>query len=68
MFRRYVGVGPQWVLQRFRLHDALAAIDAGETGDLATLAARLGWFDQAHFNRDFRDAVGQTPGRYARSD
>lgn len=65
LFRRYVGVGPKWVLQRFRLHDAQALIDAGEVDDLAGLAARLGWFDQAHFIRDFRDVVGTTPGEYA---
>lgn len=65
LFRRYVGVGPKWVLQRFRLHDAQGMIDAGEAGDLADLAVRLGWFDQAHFIRDFRDAVGVPPGEYA---
>ncbi|WP_307874962.1 helix-turn-helix domain-containing protein [Frankia nepalensis] len=65
MFRRYVGVGPKWVLQRFRLHDAQLMLDSGEVDDLADLAARLGWFDQAHFNRDFRDVVGVPPGAYA---
>lgn len=65
LFRRYVGVGPKWVLQRFRLHDAQSLIDAGRAGDLADLAAQLGWFDQAHFNRDFRDLVGVPPGAYA---
>lgn len=63
-FRRYVGVGPKWVLQRFRLHDAQAMLDDGWSGDLAELAARLGWFDQAHFARDFGDLVGVPPSRY----
>jgi AraC-like DNA-binding protein len=65
LFRRYVGVGPKWVLQRFRLHDAAALIDAGGAPDLATLAHSLGWFDQAHFSRDFAAAVGETPRAYA---
>lgn len=65
LFRRYVGVGPKWVLQRHRLHDAVAMIDAGEYDDLAGLAATLGWFDQAHFTRDFTDLVGVPPGTYA---
>jgi AraC-like DNA-binding protein len=64
-FRRYVGVGPKWVLQRFRLHDAVALIDAGEVTDLASLAAELGWYDQAHFNRDFADLLGVPPLQYA---
>lgn len=64
LFRRYVGIGPKWVLSRYRLQDAAAAIDAGELTDLATLAAELGWFDQAHFSRDFREVVGVTPSQY----
>lgn len=65
LFRRYVGVGPKWVLQRHRLHDAVTMIDAGEYGDLAGLATRLGWFDQAHFTRDFTELVGVPPSVYA---
>lgn len=65
VFRRYVGVGPKWVLQRFRLQDAQAMLDDGWHGDLSDLAARLGWFDQAHFARDFRDLVGEPPSAYA---
>lgn len=64
LFRRWVGVGPKWVLARHRLRDAAAAIDAGEVEDLATLAVELGWFDQAHFSRDFRAVVGVTPSSY----
>jgi len=65
LFRRHVGVSPKWVLRRLRLHDAQSMLDAGEGCDLAVLAARLGWFDQAHFTRDFRAAVGVPPGAYA---
>ena len=67
LFRRYVGVGPKWVLQRFRLHDAQLLLESGEAPDLATLAADLGWSDQAHFSRDFQATVGTPPGRYAAS-
>jgi transcriptional regulator GlxA family with amidase domain len=65
MFRRYVGVGPKWVLQRARLHDAVTRIDNGRAGDLAALALELGWFDQAHFTRDYSALVGQSPAAYA---
>ena len=64
LFRRYVGVGPKWVLARYRMHDVLAALDAGHDGSLADLAAEHGWYDQAHFTRDFTALVGVTPGRY----
>ena len=63
-FATYVGVSPKAVLARYRLQDAAALIDAGEVDDLAALAADLGWFDQAHFSRDFRAVVGTTPSAY----
>jgi AraC-like DNA-binding protein len=64
LFAGYVGVSPKAVLARYRLQDAAATIDAGEGGDLAGLAASLGWFDQSHFSRDFRSVVGVTPSAY----
>jgi AraC-like DNA-binding protein len=64
LFAAYVGLSPKAVLARYRLQDAAAAIDAGEVDDLAGLAASLGWFDQAHFSRDFRGVVGSTPSAY----
>ena len=66
LFKRFVGVGPKWLLARYRLHDAIAAIeqDTCEAGDLAGLAASLGWFDQAHFTREFTALVGVSPLAY----
>jgi AraC-like DNA-binding protein len=64
LFATYVGVSPKAVLARYRLQDAAAAIDDGAVEDLAGLAASLGWFDQAHFSREFRSVVGMTPSAY----
>jgi AraC-like DNA-binding protein len=64
LFTTYVGVGAKAVLARFRLQDAVAAMDAGEVEQLAELAVELGWFDQAHFSREFRSVVGVTPSAY----
>ncbi len=64
LLRDYVGVGPKWLLMRHRLHDAVTRIDAGFDGLLADLAAELGWYDQAHFIRDFTRVVGITPAAY----
>jgi transcriptional regulator GlxA family with amidase domain len=58
-------VGPKWVLQRFRLQDAQLMLDEGGVTDLAALAASLGWFDQAHFTRDFPAVVRVPPRAYA---
>ena len=64
LFARYLGVGPKWVLARYRMHDVVAALDAGHAGSLAELAVAHGWYDQAHFTRDFTALVGTTPARY----
>lgn len=64
--REYVGVGPKWVLQRYRLHEANERLKANPSIELAGLALELGYVDQAHFVRDFRTVVGVTPGAYAR--
>lgn len=66
LFSEYVGVGPKWVLQRYRLHEALAQLHAGADTDWSRFALGLGYYDQAHFIRDFRALVGRTPARYAR--
>lgn len=67
-FLHYVGVGPKWVLGRYRMHDVVEALDAGFDGSLTDLALRHGWYDQAHFTRDFTALVGVPPSRYRRPD
>ena len=64
-FRRAVGVSPKWVLARFRLQEAAVELERHPDVDLAALAVRLGWHDQAHFTNDFRRTLGTTPARYA---
>jgi AraC-like DNA-binding protein len=66
LFSEYVGVSPKWVIRRYRLHEAMAQLDAGAPLDWAALALELGYFDQAHFIRDFKALVGRTPGAYGR--
>lgn len=56
LFDRYVGVGPKWVLQRYRLHIAAERMAAGEE-DITRLALDLGYFDLPHFTHHFRGAV-----------
>ena len=67
LFAAYVGVPPKWVIRRARLHEAVERLEQGHGLDLAFLARELGYFDQAHFARDFRAAVGHPPTAYARA-
>lgn len=64
LFRKFAGVGPKWMLMRARVIDAVGMLDRGWNGSLADLAAANGWFDQAHFARDFRTITGETPSAY----
>jgi AraC-like DNA-binding protein len=67
LFAEYVGVGPKWVIRRFRINEALAAVTSGAAVNWAELANDLGYSDQAHFIRDFTAQVGTSPARYLRS-
>ncbi|MFG1915974.1 DUF6597 domain-containing transcriptional factor [Micromonospora sp. NPDC048898] len=66
LFIEYVGVGPKWVIRRYRL---LEAVEQAAGGPLcwADLAADLGYSDQAHLVRDFTAVAGVSPAAYARS-
>lgn len=65
LYRRYVGVGPKWVIRRYRMHDVAERLANDEHADPAALAVELGWFDQAHFTRDFTALIGASPAEYA---
>lgn len=66
LFSDYVGIGPKWVINRYRLHEAIDRLGASGSIDWAELALELGYFDQAHFIRDFKALIGRTPGEYVR--
>ncbi|MEU6949799.1 AraC family transcriptional regulator [Streptomyces sp. NPDC046316] len=69
LFANHVGVGPKWVILRYRIHEALEraeATEAGSSPDWAALAAELGYSDQAHLVRDFTATVGVPPTAYSR--
>ncbi|WP_129668530.1 helix-turn-helix domain-containing protein [Phytoactinopolyspora endophytica] len=68
LFAEYVGIGPKWVIQRFRILEATAAAHAGEPTDWPALAERLGFSDQAHLTRAFTQVVGTPPATYQRDE
>lgn len=68
VFAEYVGVTPKWVIRRYRLHEAADRLANGGDVDLAELAHALGYFDQAHFTRDFRRLIGKAPAEYRRTN
>lgn len=61
VLRRDVGVGPKRLARVARLQRAVDRLQRGEDAGLADTAILLGYFDQAHMNRDFRELAGVTP-------
>jgi AraC-like DNA-binding protein len=68
VFRDYVGASPKCVIQRYRLIEAAERLRSHDDSlDFAALAFDLGYADQPHFTRDFKNLVGMTPADYRRS-
>tara|TARA_B110000503_G_scaffold142698_2_gene240415 strand:- start:3972 stop:4781 length:810 start_codon:yes stop_codon:yes gene_type:complete len=64
LFDNYVGVSPKWVIDRYRMLEAVAALDDDANISIIELANTLGYFDQAHFTKAFTKLVGYPPSRY----
>ncbi len=65
LFAAEVGLSPKTYLRVRRLQAALRRLDTGAHRG-ADIAADLGYFDQAHFVRDFRSFTAITPSQYPR--
>jgi AraC-like DNA-binding protein len=64
-FKAVVGVTPKRLARGYRFTCTVLALDVAAPIDWASVAADAGYFDQAHFVREFREFTGLTPTRYA---
>ena len=64
LFNIYVGVSPKWVIKKYRLHEILERLEEQGNIDWQQLITELGYFDQAHFIKDFKQFVGKSPTTY----
>jgi len=55
------------MIRRCRIQEAAPLVEAGGVENWAGLAASLGYFDQAHFVKDFRAMVEHAPAQHERS-
>lgn len=65
-FHEYVGLPPKTMARIVRFDLMQRRLRDGWDGRWADLAVAAGYYDQAHFNRDFRDFTGATPGEFRR--
>ncbi|MQM24195.1 helix-turn-helix domain-containing protein [Glycomyces sp. NEAU-7082] len=63
-FKEHIGVTPKRLARTHRFAAAAFAIDPAGPVDWGELASSAGYFDQAHFNHEFREFTGLTPTRY----
>jgi AraC-like DNA-binding protein len=64
LFRDAVGLTPKHYYRIKRFTAALQTLAEGTGAGLAELAASLGYADQSHLTREFRDFAGITPTQY----
>jgi AraC-like DNA-binding protein len=64
-FTQTFGIAPHRYVTARRVDAARRRLLDGEP--IAFVAVEVGFYDQAHFTRQFRRHVGTSPGRYARS-
>lgn len=62
--KKYVGLPPAAMIRRRRLQEAAQRMREDPDIGLASVAADLGYTDQAHLSQDFRDVLGFTPSSY----
>jgi AraC-like DNA-binding protein len=66
-FHAQVGLSPKAVASILRFAHAVERIRATDEESWADLALACGYYDQAHFNRDFRRYSGRTPREFCAS-
>jgi AraC-like DNA-binding protein len=65
-FRNEVGLSPKAFCRIRRFNEVLRHIERLATIDWLDVALSCGYFDQAHFNHDFRAFAGLSPSAYLR--
>lgn len=66
LFREYLGASPKMFSSLNRFQNILSTISKSGPGKLTSLAYELDFFDQAHFNNNFKKFTGLKPNDYIR--
>lgn len=64
LFRQIAGISPKEYMRIQRFQNSLEIIRQHPDPDWSEVALSCGYYDQAHFNRDFKAFSGLTPSQY----
>ena len=65
-FKSHVGVTPKRVARIYRFARLILSVDATHPVNWSQLATAAGYFDQAHFSKEFKEFTGHSPTDYLR--
>lgn len=65
-FKQHVGISLKKYQRILSFEQVLRELQETEYGSLTDLAYRRGYYDQAHFNRDFKEFSGITPYQFVK--
>ena len=64
LFKTYIGISPKMLSSFHRLQSALQTLSQSRPARLNQIAYELEYFDQSHFNHDFKRLTGLKPTEY----
>jgi AraC-like DNA-binding protein len=65
LFDAHIGLTPKTYARIFRFRRVVDLVQRGQGLDWTGIAMSCGYYDQAHFNHEFREFSGMSPGEYA---
>lgn len=63
-FSEKIGLSPKYLSKIVRLHAAINLLLDGNNWNLTTVAYKVGYYDQAHFVKDFKMFTGYSPKEF----
>jgi transcriptional regulator GlxA family with amidase domain len=65
LFDAHIGLTPKTYARMFRFRRVVDLVQRGQGLDWTHIAQSCGYYDQAHFNHEFREFCGMSPSEYA---
>ena len=64
LFRKHYGISPKQLSKQIRLRHFATLLSKNRTATFTDIALQCGYYDQAHFNHEFKSIVKVTPRAY----